>query len=178
MVYNKNIRSFEYKDIEQITKIYNYYIKNSSVTFDWDPLTDAEMQYRIEKILHNQLPYLVLEEKGKILGYAYAGPFRERKAWKWAVEDSIYLHPDCSRKGYGKKLLAALIEECEKKDIRIMVAAISSKGNLASLKLHQKMGFRIIGTMLDIGYKMDSWQDIVLMQKRIGKGDTTAPKDI
>ncbi len=178
MPQNKNIRSVETKDIEQLIEIYNYYVKNSPVTFDWESLDKTEMQRRVQRILQKNLPYLVLEEKGKILGYAYVAPFRGRKGWKWAVEDSIYLQPHYSGRGYGQQLLAALIKACQTQDIRIMVAVISSKGNIASLKLHQKMGFRIIGTMIDIGYKMNEWQDIVLLQKEIGKGAASKPESI
>ncbi len=178
MAQNIHIRPFQKEDIGIITEIYNYYIQNSPATFDWDSLSVADMQARVDKILQKQLPYLVLEENCQILGYAYAAPFRERKGWCWAVEDSIYLHHGYSGKGYGKKLLDALIKACSLKDIRMMVATISAKGNTASIKLHQKAGFRMVGTLLDAGYKMDAWQDVVFMQKPIGEGAFTPPQDI
>ncbi len=175
MCIGKNIRSVEKTDREQITKIYNHYIENSAVTFEWDKIDADEMQRRADDILQKKYPFLVWEKNGEIMGYAYVAPFRGRKGWSWAVENSIYLAPEQSGKGYGQQLLAALIKACEPLDIRIMVAVISAKENIASLKLHQKMGFRIIGTMVDIGYKQGQWQDIVLMQKHIGDGAKKAP---
>ncbi len=178
MAANVSIRSFQKEDIEQITQIYNYYVKNSTATFDWDELGFDDMQGRVDKILQKNLPFLVLEQNNMILGYAYAAPFRERKGWSWAVEDSIYLHHNHGGKGYGQKLLGALIEICSQQDIRVMIAVISAKKNTASLKLHQKMGFDKVGIFSDIGYKQGEWQDIVIMQKKIGEGANTPPLNV
>lgn len=171
------IRPITDNDIKAVTDIYAYYVENKEVTFEWDAPTLADMQARVQTVQNLGYPYLVIEEDGEIYGYAYVAPFRARVGWKWTVEVSIYLATDKGHKGYGYLLLTELIKACETTtDIRMLVSTISSKGNIASIRLHQKAGFRIVGTMLDVGYKFGEWHDVVIMQKSIGKGANSAPK--
>lgn len=170
------IRPVTDNDIKAVTDIYAYYAENKEVTFEWEAPTLAEMQARAQAVRQLGYPYLVIEEDGKVVGYAYVAPFRGRIGWKWTVEVSIYLAPDMGHQGYGSLLLNALIKACEKTtDIRMLVSTIASNG-IASIRLHQKAGFRIIGTMLDAGYKFGEWHDIVFMQKSIGEGTNSVKK--
>ncbi len=170
------IRPIAVGDIQAVTDIYAYYADNKAVTFEWEAPTMREMQSRMEAIVAKNFPYLVLEDEGKVIGYAYAAPFRGRIGWQWTAEVSIYLAHNKASQGYGYPLLQALIKACEKTNLRMLISTISSKGNIASIRLHQKAGFRIIGTMLDAGYKFDDWHDVVFMQCAIGEGAQTAPK--
>lgn len=170
------IRPITDNDIQAVTDIYAYYVENKEVTFEWEAPNLAEMQLRVRSVYNLGYPYLVIEQDGKICGYAYVAPFRGRIGWKWTVEVSIYLAPDKGHQGYGYLLLTALIQACEKTtDIRMLVSTIASNG-IASIRLHQKAGFRVVGTMLDAGYKFDEWHDIVIMQKSIGKGTQSVTK--
>ncbi|MFV0431648.1 MAG: GNAT family N-acetyltransferase [Alphaproteobacteria bacterium] len=162
------IRPVQDDDIQAIVDIYDYYVNNSCVTFEWTPPSLQEMNERVHHIQSQGYPYLVLEEAGQVIGYAYVSPYRSRKGWSWCVEDSIYLKHGHDGHGYGSMLLEALIVECKKINIRMMVAVISANENIASIRLHQKMGFRMVGTMIDVGYKFNEWQNVVFMQKDMG----------
>jgi phosphinothricin acetyltransferase len=121
-------------------------------------------------------PYLVAELDGAVAGYAYAGPYRARPAYDWCVEDSIYVAPECARRGLGRALLAQLIADAQAKGFRQMIAVIGDSANFASVELHRALGFRIVGTFDNVGFKFGRWLDSVLMQRSMGKGADTAPE--
>ena len=120
--------------------------------------------------------HLVLEQDGVIRGYAYAGPYRPRAAYRDTVENSVYLAPDAIGLGFGRRLLAALIEQCTALGLRQMVAVVGDSGNLASIRLHEQLGFRRVGTLTAVGFKHGRWLDTVLLQRALGSGDATLPQ--
>ncbi len=120
-------------------------------------------------------PYLVAERDGRVVGYAYAGAYRPRAAYRDTVENSVYLHPDAIGLGIGSLLLAALVTACEARGFRQMVAVVGDSANLPSIRLHERHGFRRVGTLEAVGHKHGRWLDTVLLQRRLGAGDTAPP---
>jgi len=162
-------------DIPAITDIYGYHVRTSLATFETDPPDAEEMARRRTAIVSRGLPYLVAEIDGKVVGYAYASPYRSRPAYRFSVEDSIYVHPEHSRKGLGRLLLSALIPACEESGCRQMVAVIGDTGNAASIGLHEALGFRHVGVLRAVGFKFGRWVDTVLMQRPLGVGEAEPP---
>jgi len=161
------IRSARATDARAITDIYNHYVLNSVVTFDIDP---SEVTFWEEKILHLQelgLPFLVADSGEEILGFAYASPWRPKAAYRQTVEDTIYLSPSSTGQGLGSKLLAHLLEDCIKANIKEVIAVISADGAAASIAIHESFGFVINGTLTNVGYKFNRWLGTVLMQKSL-----------
>jgi len=136
----------------------------------------TEMGRRMKALLDGGFPYLTAESGGEFLGYAYAGHYRTRPAYRVTVEDSIYIDPKAQRRGVGRALLAALIVESEKRGFRQMLAVIGDSAQTASIELHRAAGFRMVGTFESVGYKFDRWLDSVMMQCALGPGVTTKPK--
>lgn len=159
------IRPSTEADLAAIGEIYRHYVANSTATFEIDLPTDLELAARRRSALGHGLPHLVAEVEGIVVGYAYASPYRPRPAYRFTVEDSIYLHPAHTGKGYGRQLLAALIAECEKGHSRQMIAVVGDSANRASIQLHKSLGFREIGTLTNVGYKFERWIDTVLLQR-------------
>jgi L-amino acid N-acyltransferase YncA len=124
------------------------------------------------------LPYVVVEIGGKIGGYAYAGPYRARPAYRYAVEDSVYVAPDCAGKGAGRLALSTVIDRCTQAGFRQMVAVIGDSGNEASIALHERLGFRRAGVLTAVGFKLGRWVDSVLMQRALGPGDKSLPEPV
>ena len=162
-------------DIGAITAIYGWNVLNGLGTFEEGPPDEAEMARRRGAFLERGLPYLIAELDGKVLGYAYAGPFRLRAAYRYTVEDSIYVAPDAAGKGVGKALLKALIEACEGLGLRQMCAVIGDSGNAASIGVHAALGFEHKGVFPAMGYKFDRWVDLVWMQRPLNGGGDTPP---
>lgn len=162
-------------DIPAITAIYAHYVRTSVSTFELDPPDEREMARRRRDIVDHRSPHLVIESGGCVLGYAYASPYRPRRAYRFAAEDSIYLHPDHTRKGLGRQLISALIEACEQGGYRQMVAVIGGADNFASIRLHERAGFQHAGTLHAVGFKFGRWVDTILMQRRLGAGAETTP---
>ena len=133
------------------------------------------MSRRYEALRRGGYPYLVAQLEGEIMGYAYAGPYRARPAYRWTVEDSIYVAPAAQRRGIGRALLDRLIAEAEHGGFRQMIAIIGDSANFGSIELHRAAGFRLVGTFDDVGFKFGHWLDSVLMQRPLGTGATTAP---
>jgi phosphinothricin acetyltransferase len=133
------------------------------------------MSRRMQALLDGGFPYIVAEPDGALAGYAYAGPYRPRKAYRFSVEDSIYIDPKAQRRGLGRALLQRLIEECEHRGFRQMIAVIGDSAQVPSIELHRAAGFRMIGNIENVGYKLDRWLDTVLMQRPLGPGATTKP---
>ena len=162
-------------DLSTITHIYSHHVRHSSATFEVEPPDEDEMAKRRATILALAMPYLVAEQDEVVVGYAYASPYRPRPAYRFTVEDSVYVDPEHLGRGIGRALLAALIEHCERGPWRQMIAVIGDSANTASLGLHAHLGFRMAGTLQAAGFKFGRWIDIVLMQRALGPGDTTPP---
>ena len=161
-------------DIGAITRIYADAVRYGTASFEIEPPDQAEMLRRQTALLHNGFPYLTAEIEGVVAGYAYAGPYRTRPAYKWSVEDSVYVAPDMHRKGIGGLLLARLIADSTQRGYRQMIAVIGDSAQAASIAVHERAGFRLIGTLRAVGFKHGKWLDTVLMQRALGEGDTTA----
>ncbi|ADG11792.1 N-acetyltransferase [Caulobacter segnis] len=162
-------------DVPAITEIYGWNVLNGFGTFEEVPPDEAEMARRREGFLSRGLPYLVAELDGKVVGYAYAGPFRLRAAYRYTVEDSIYVSPDAVGSGVGRALLKTLIEACEALGLRQMCAVIGDSGNQASIALHAALGFEKKGVFPDMGHKFGRWLDLVWMQRPLNGGGATPP---
>ncbi|HRE19737.1 MAG TPA: N-acetyltransferase family protein [Rhabdaerophilum sp.] len=163
-------------DLPAIQAIYTPAVLNGTASFELEPPDLAEMARRRAALLADGFPYLVAEIAGAIVGYAYAGQYRPRPAYRHAVEDSIYIKPDCQGQGVGKALLAALIAECQRLGKRQMVAVIGDSLSHGSINLHRAMGFAHAGTVRNVGYKHGRWLDQVIYQRALGPGAETAPE--
>ena len=152
------IREATIQDATAITAIYNYYIKNSVITFEEEQLTSDQMAQRIMNI-SKEYPYLVYEEEGKILGYAYATKWKERSAYRFSAEATIYLHHEEKGRGRGTKLFSALLDEIKKSTVHSLVGGIALP-NPASVALHEKFGFKKLARFEQIGYKHGKWIDV------------------
>jgi L-amino acid N-acyltransferase YncA len=163
-------------DLPAITEIYVHAVTDGTASYELTPPTLAEMTERFEALEKGGYPYLVAEEEGRILGYAYAGPFRTRPAYRFILEDSIYLAPDVQGRGIGRLLLAGLIEQATAAGFRQMIAVIGDgRPDSASVKLHEKMGFRHSGKLEGSGYKHGRWLDTVFMQLAMNGGNSLPP---
>jgi L-amino acid N-acyltransferase YncA len=162
-------------DLEAITAIYDHAVRYGTASFEIEPPDEREMARRYEALRAGGYPYLVAEMGGDIAGYAYAGPYRERPAYHWCVEDSIYIAPQSQRHGIGRALLDRLIAEAEAGGFRQMIAVVGDSANTGSIELHRRAGFRMVGTFDNVGFKFGRWLDSVLMQRPLGVGATTKP---
>jgi len=162
-------------DISGVTAIYAHYVLHSTASFEVEPPDGVEIAARWGRVVESGLPWIVAESEGEIAGYAYASPYRPRAAYRFTVEDSIYVHPAQVGKGLGAALLSRVIERCEGLGVRQMIAVIGGSENLASIRLHERFGFRHAGVLRSAGYKFGRWVDSVLMQRAIGPGDTRDP---
>jgi L-amino acid N-acyltransferase YncA len=162
-----SIRSAEPRDLPAVTRIYADAVRHGTASFELEPPDEAEMAKRYEALRDSGHPYLVAELGGKVLGYAYAGPYRARPAYRFTVEDSVYLAPDAQRRGIGRALLDRLIVESEARGYRQMIAVIGDSANAASIGLHAALGFRHVGTLHAVGFKFGRWIDSVLMQRAL-----------
>lgn len=169
------IRPARSADGHGIAAIYAHAVRHGSATFEIDPPTEAEMASRVAAIISAGYPFLTADLEGSVAGYAYAGPYRLRPGYRWTVEDSVYVAPTAVRRGVGRALLARLIEECNRRGFRQMIAVIGDSANTASIELHRQAGFRPIGTLEAVGHKFGGWLDSVLMQRTLGDGATTPP---
>ena len=172
-----SIRPATPADIPIITRIYAHSVRTGTASFELEPPTEAEMARRMQALHDGGYPYLVAEIDGAVKGYAYAGAYRTRPAYRFSVEDSIYIDPAAQRRGVGRALLAALIEECERRGFRQMIAVIGEPSNTASIRLHEKFGFRLVGTFQGIAWKQGRWLDTVQMQRELGAGNHEPPHD-
>jgi len=170
-----NIRAAVPADIPGITRIYAHAVTHGTASFELEPPGEAEMARRMAALLDGGFPYLAAEFDGALAGYAYAGPYRPRPAYRFSVEDSIYIAPDAHRRGVGRALLDALIAEATARGFRQMIAVIGDSRQAPSIELHRAAGFRMIGNIESVGFKHGRWLDSVLMQRALGDGDTTAP---
>ena len=170
-----NIRPAGPQDIAAITRIYAQAVEYGTATFEIEPPDEAEMASRQHALLANDLPYLVAEQAGIVAGYAYAGRYHARPAYRWTVEDTIYVAPAFHRRGLGRLLMARLIAEAEARGFRQMIAVIGDSANAASITLHAAVGFQLVGTLQSVGFKHGRWLDTVLMQRPLGSADAIPP---
>jgi phosphinothricin acetyltransferase len=170
-----SIRPVRPVDIVAITRIYAHAVRHGTASFELDPPDINEMTRRLDALIAGDFPYLVAEAMGEILGYAYAGPYRARPAYRFTVEDSVYIAPEAQRRGLGRLLLEQLIVESETRDYRQMIAVIGDSAQHASIALHKTLGFRMIGTFEAVGWKFGRWLDSVLMQRPLGQGTASEP---
>lgn len=162
-------------DIPAITRIYAHAVRHGTATFELEPPDEAEMLRRFEKLRAGSFPYVVAEIDGAVAGYAYAGAFRERPAYRFTVEDSIYIAPEMHRRGIGRALLMRLIADTEAAGFRQMIAVIGDSGQAASIAVHRSCGFKDAGVFEAVGFKFGRWLDTVQMQRALGPGATTTP---
>ncbi|MQB41555.1 GNAT family N-acetyltransferase [Rhizobium sp. ICMP 5592] len=163
-------------DMEVIRDIYTHHVVYGLATFEEVPPSVDELRSRRASVLVMGLPYLVAELNGEIVGYSYATAYRPRPAYRFSIEDSVYVADGLGGLGVGSALLQELIARCEKGRWRQMLAVIGNSGNAGSLALHRRMGFQPIGTFKSAGFKLGRWVDTVLMQRALGEGDRTAPE--
>jgi phosphinothricin acetyltransferase len=171
-----SIRPATPADIPAIARIYGEAVIAGTATFELEPPGEAEMAARMQQITGGGYPYFTADLDGAFAGYAYAGAYRLRPAYRFTVENSVYVAPDLQRRGVGRALLAALIVECERRGFRQMIAVIGDSANQsASIALHRAAGFRAVGTLDDVGFKHGRWLDTLLMQLAFGDGAQTPP---
>lgn len=170
------IRSASAEDAPAVGAIYGHHVLNGLGTFEEVPPSETDMAGRIAAVLAHGLPYLVAEDEGgRVLGFAYASPFRPRAAYRYTAEESVYVHPDLVGRGVGKALVAEVIAVCEAMGLRQLVAVIGDSANAASRGLHRSLGFVEIGVGRGFGFKHGRWVDIVQMQRALGPGADAEP---
>jgi phosphinothricin acetyltransferase len=169
------IRPATIADLPTITTIYEEAVLYGTATFELDPPNLIEMTRRFDTLTAGGFPYLVAAEGEAIAGYAYAGPYRPRPAYRYTVENSVYLAPDAQRRGTGFALLQGLLRESELRGYRQMIAVIGDSANAGSIAVHRKAGFAMIGTHPHVGFKFGRWLDTVMMQRALGEGANRLP---
>ncbi len=170
------LRSATPADMLAITAIYGHHVQHGLASFEIEPPALDEMQLRYAAIVDAGYPYLVATDAQRVLGYAYASHYRARPAYRFTVEDSVYVAPTATGRGIGRQLLDELIVQCEARCFRQMLAVIGDSGNRASIELHRACGFAHVGLLPSIGFKFGRWVDSVLMQRALGDGDRSAPR--
>lgn len=170
-----SVRDATEADMAHVQAIYAHHVLHGRATFEEVPPSVNDMLGRRVAVLDAGLPYLVAESGGRIMGYAYAGMYRPRPAYRHTLEDSIYVADEARGQGIGSALLSALIARCELGPWRQMVAVIGGSENAGSVALHRAFGFELIGTMPAVGYKLGAWVDTVIMQRALGAGAQTHP---
>ncbi len=163
------------QDLAAITAIYAHHVLHGTGTFETDPPTLEDMTTRRADVLGKKLPYLVAEEDGVVLGFAYCNWFKPRPAYRFSAEDSIYLAPEAQGRGMGRRLLDELSKQAEALGVRKLIAVIGDSANHGSIGVHRSTGFTEVGVLKSCGWKFDRWLDVVLMEKVLGDGDLTAP---
>jgi phosphinothricin acetyltransferase len=164
------VRDCTRDDLPEVREIYALEVREGTASFELEPPTLVEMAARFAAIAAAGLPYLVVELDGRIAGYAYAGPYRPRPAYRYTVEDSVYVARFARQQGVGRALLEAVIERATAQGRRQMVAIIGDSAHLASIELHSRAGFRLVGTLENVGWKFGRWLDTVIMQRPLGAG--------
>ena len=170
------VRASQEADITAITAIYAHHVLHGTGTFEIDPPGRADMAMRRADVLGKGLPYLVAEQAGQVVGFAYCNWFKPRPAYRFSAEDSIYVAYSARGQGVGRQLLHALACQAEAAGVRKLLAVIGDSANTGSIGLHRALGFTEVGVMRSVGWKHGAWRDIVLMEKPLGAGDSTAPE--
>jgi phosphinothricin acetyltransferase len=169
------IRAAAAADLPAITEIYDHAVRYGTATFELIPPDLTEMTRRFEILMDGGFPYLVAALEGRVVGYAYAGAYRPRPAYRFTVENSVYLQPAIHRRGIGLQLLQRLLTESEQRGYRQMIAVVGDSANAGSIGVHTKCGFQMIGTHPNVGFKFGRWLDTVMMQRALGDGGSTLP---
>lgn len=169
------IRASQDADLPAITTLYAHHVLHGTGTFEIDPPTESDMGMRRADVLSKGLPWLVLEDKGRVLGYAYCNWFKPRPAYRFSAEDSIYLAPEANGRGLGRALLAELAAQAQRAGVRKLIAVIGDSANAGSVGVHRSVGFTPVGVLRACGWKFDRWLDVVLMEMPLGAADTTPP---
>ena len=164
-------------DLAAITRIYAHHVLNGTGSFEIEPPDEAEMRRRHALVTQAGWPYLVAEHEGRIIGYAYANQYRPRPAYRYCVEDSVYVDAELQRSGAGRALVAELVARCEAIGARQMIAVIGDSANIGSIGLHQALGFEVAGVLRNTGWKFGRWLDTVYMQRALGQGASTPGTD-
>ena len=164
-------------DVPAITAIYSHHVLHGTGTFEIDPPTQADMAQRRGDVLARGLPYLVAEQQGQVLGFAYCNWFKPRPAYRFSAEDSIYLAQDGQGRGLGRALLAELAAQAQRAGVRRLIAVIGDSANAGSIGVHRSLGFAHVGVLASCGWKFDQWLDVVLMEKALGPGNSSPPDD-
>ena len=162
-------------DLPFVTDIYADAVRLGTATFELVPPDLAEMTRRFQALMDGSFPYFVAVLEGRLVGYAYAGEYRSRPAYRFTVENSIYLQPVIHRRGIGRQLLQRLVAECGARGYRQMIGVIGDSANAGSIGVHARCGFQMIGTHPNVGFKFGRWLDIVMMQRELGDGASTVP---
>jgi phosphinothricin acetyltransferase len=162
-----DIRACTVADLEEVQAIYAHHVLTGFGTFEEEPPAVAEMRQRFESLAAQDFPFLVAVIGGRLAGYAYAGPFRPRAAYRHTCESSVYVSADAQRRGVGHELMLGVISACQRLDKRQMLAVIGDSANAASIGLHTALGFESVGIFRKVGFKFGRWVDIVLMQRAL-----------
>jgi phosphinothricin acetyltransferase len=169
------LRAATPEDIADIHAIYSHHVLKGMASFEEEPPSPAELRRRLEEVTARGLPYLVADFGGTVAGYGYCSLYRSRSAYRYTLEDSVYVRPDAQGRGVGKALLAELVRRSEALGYRALVAIIGDSANAASIGLHEDAGFLRVGTLRSVGFKFGRWVDSVIMQRPLGAGDATPP---
>jgi L-amino acid N-acyltransferase YncA len=172
------IRPCQLQDMPVITSIYAHHVLHGTGTFETAAPTQEDMTARHAEVLGRRLPYLVAEEHGEVLGFAYCQWFKPRPAYRFSAEDSIYLHPGATGRGVGRRLLTQLVDDTEAAGLRKLIAVIGDSANAGSIRVHRSLGFSEVGVLRSCGWKFGRWLDVVLMEKTLGEGDTTPAEQL
>ncbi len=171
-----HVRPSTAADVAAVAAIYAWHVVHGTGTFELDAPAEAEMASRRQAVLAHGLPWLVVESGGELQGYAYADAFRPRPAYRFCLEDSVYLAPEAIGRGFGRLLLAELLARCQAAGARQMLAVIGASANAASIGVHRALGFEPAGIIRSAGWKFGRWLDVVFMQRSLGLGASTAPR--
>jgi len=172
---NLTIRTVNNNDTADILAIYKPEVETGTASWEYEVPSLEEMARRIEKNIADGYPWLIAEQNGRLLGYAYASSFRPRIGYRFCVENSVYLAPEARRTGIGRKLMEALISRCTELGFRQMIAVIGDSANTPSIKFHQSLGFKDAGVIKSAGFKNGLWLDSINMQLQLGEGDSSLP---
>lgn len=170
------IRPSSDADVPAITAIYAHHVLTGTGTFEVDPPSETDMAGRRADVLAKGLPHLVMEQDGAVIGFAYCNWFKPRPAYRFSAEDSIYMAAGANGQGWGRALLAELAARAETVGVRKLIAVIGDSGNAGSIGVHRSCGFSHTGVLKSCGWKFNRWLDIVLMEKSLGAGDSSAPE--
>jgi L-amino acid N-acyltransferase YncA len=169
------VRDASESDVASIQEIYSHHVLHGLATFEEVPPTVEQLTARWAEIRERGLPFLVAEVEGSVVGYSYATPYRPRPAYRFTVEDSVYVRDGFGGRGLGRALLGSLVARCEAGPWRQMVAIVGNSANTGSIGLHRALGFDLVGTFRSVGFKLGGWVDTVLLQRQLGLGATTPP---
>jgi L-amino acid N-acyltransferase YncA len=169
------VRPVRPEDLPALHSIYAHHVLHGLASFEETPPSLEEIERRYRDVIERRLPYLAAELDGIVAGYGYCAPYRARSAYRYALEDSVYVRPDMLGRGVGVALLNELIRRCEDLGYRQLIAVIGDSAHLPSIKLHAACGFLRVGTLRSVGFKFGRWVDSVIMQRPLGRGDATLP---